>query len=188
MKTGIYTLWENHVIGGCALNHRSQKGLCTKVWDVCAWWLCTVCDRQHMWGGGHKWDWIRLSVVVDRKEDWGVAHCLLHWLLVLERHATLWHVKWLWVYLTLACFHLVLPLLCTAITWKSLCNHKGFPYNTDLELWPTTWNCVWHFWKWRLWKVWVSGNEWTWCDPLSMWYHWWDTGIAYLHEHGQMSK
>ena len=48
----------------------------------------------------------------------------------------------------------------TATTWKSLCNHKGFLYDTDLELWPTTWNCAWDFWKQRLWKVWVTGSEW----------------------------
>ena len=47
MKTGIYTLWENHMIGGCALNHKSRKGPCAKVWDVCVWWLCTVHDIRH---------------------------------------------------------------------------------------------------------------------------------------------
>ena len=50
MKTGIYTVRENHMIGGCALNHRSQKGPCAwetsvhKMWDICAQWLCTVHD------------------------------------------------------------------------------------------------------------------------------------------------
>ena len=55
MKTDIYTSWENHVIGGCALNHGLKnvrvhgKGLCAKVWDVCARWLCMVRDTQIWW-------------------------------------------------------------------------------------------------------------------------------------------
>ena len=52
MKTDIYTSWENHVIGGCALNHGLKKvrargkGPCAKVWDVRARWLCTVRDNN----------------------------------------------------------------------------------------------------------------------------------------------
>ena len=43
MKTGIYTLWENHVIGGCALNHGLEK-VCaqkcgTSMCGGCAWFV-----------------------------------------------------------------------------------------------------------------------------------------------------
>ena len=39
------------MVSGCALNHGLEKvcargkGPCAKVWDVRAWWLCTVCDK-----------------------------------------------------------------------------------------------------------------------------------------------
>ena len=42
------------MIGGCVLNHGLEKvcvhgkGPCAKVWDVCARWLCTVCDSLVM--------------------------------------------------------------------------------------------------------------------------------------------
>ena len=49
------------MIGGCALNHGLEKvcargkGLCAKVWDVHAWWLCTVRDSTllNALNGGH---------------------------------------------------------------------------------------------------------------------------------------
>ena len=50
MKTGIYTSWENHVTGGCALNHGSEKGpcawkgLCARMWDVTCSVAVTVRD------------------------------------------------------------------------------------------------------------------------------------------------
>ena len=74
MKTGIYTLWENHVIGGCALNHGLEmvhacgKGPCAKVWDVRARWLCTVHDTFPWHDGGVK--------TVD-KDGW--LDCIIIW-------------------------------------------------------------------------------------------------------------
>ena len=45
MKTSIYTVWENHMIGGCALNSWILKRsvhvgkVCAQMWDVHAQWL-----------------------------------------------------------------------------------------------------------------------------------------------------
>ena len=53
MKTSIYTSWENHMIGGCALNHGSLKrsmcmgNICVQMWDVHPQWLWTGCDTHH---------------------------------------------------------------------------------------------------------------------------------------------
>ena len=36
----------------------SRKGLCTKVWDIRARWLCMVCDREYAWEWGeYAWEW-----------------------------------------------------------------------------------------------------------------------------------
>ena len=49
------------MIGGCALNHSLEKvhvrgkHPCTKVWDICAQWLCMVHDRggDSLYGGNY---------------------------------------------------------------------------------------------------------------------------------------
>ena len=68
MKIDIYTSSENHVIGGCALNHGLEKvrargkGPCAKVWDVRARWLCTVRDSY--------WPLLTTFVIISSGFGW----------------------------------------------------------------------------------------------------------------------